>query len=258
MSDQPQPYNFFAPPSSPLSPNKRIKRCGTICIKYIFGVPHMLVVRGKQSHIWSLPKGCININETEVECAQRETLEETGLNIQIKSSNPRVNINHNVYFVITILNHPKLRIRDKAEVDKVNWMSLAEIKMMECNKDLRSILSYPERKYSFHSVLRDFLKLDSFAHEMRQNRRLNTVNNSVNIANTANHFGSQQQFFNVAHDFFINPSWLSFLYSTIPAYNSLFCASSSNNNHQIRAREVPECENFLSYGPPPGLSVIST
>ena len=207
--------------AKPHSPNKRIKRCGTICIKYIFGVPHLLVVRGKQSHIWSLPKGCINTNESEVDCAQRETLEETGLHIQIKSCNPRVSINHNVYFVITILNHPKLRIRDKAEVDKVHWMSLAEIKELDCNKDLRSILSYPERKYSFHSILKDALKLDMFAQEQQQQQ-----------------FFSYQLPPQVYPDFFISPSWLNFLYSTIPAY------------HQPQSSQ----QEFVTYGPPPGLT----
>ena len=64
----------------------RLKRCGSIMVKTIFNIPHILIVRGKRSRIWSLPKGCINDNETEIECAQRETLEEAGVNVDITST----------------------------------------------------------------------------------------------------------------------------------------------------------------------------
>lgn len=140
----------------------RLKRCGIICIRNIFNVPHVLIVRGKRSHIWSLPKGCINQNETEIECAQRETMEETGLNINITSSCPRVAINHNVYFVVMIDFNPKLKTRDVHEIDKVSWMTLQEIQELQCNKDLRSILQYPKRKFSFHNALIEPLQLDKF------------------------------------------------------------------------------------------------
>jgi bis(5'-nucleosidyl)-tetraphosphatase len=144
------------------SPTKqpRLKRCGIICVRYIFNVPHLLIVRGKRSHIWSLPKGCINQNETEIECAQRETLEETGLNINITSVCPRVAINHNVYFVVIIDFNPKLKTRDTHEIDKVSWMTLQEIQYLQCNKDLRSILQYPKRKFTFHNALVEPLQLN--------------------------------------------------------------------------------------------------
>jgi len=138
----------------------RLKRCGIICVKNIFNVPHLLVVRGKKSKIWSLPKGCINEGETEAHCAQRETFEETGLHLDIYTDTPRININHNIYFVIPISFNPKLKIRDRAEIDKVNWLTLDEIRLLECNKDLRSILQYPQRKFNFHSSLVQLLKMD--------------------------------------------------------------------------------------------------
>ncbi len=140
---------------------QRLKRCGTICVKYIFDVPHLLLVRGKRSKIWSLPKGCIDEGETELDCAYRETLEEAGIHVDLNYFSTRITINHNVYFVVLIQHNPKLRIRDKGEVDKVNWMTLDEIRGLECNKDLRSILQYPQRKFNFHQCLVDVLKLDS-------------------------------------------------------------------------------------------------
>lgn len=138
---------------------KRIKRCGCICVKYIFGAAHVLVVRGKRSRIWSLPKGCINEGESEIDCAQRETLEETGLAVELQQDHQRICINHNVYFLVLVTSHLKLRTRDKEEVDKVNWMTIDELRTLECNKDLRSILQYPNRKFTFHTMLEDVLQL---------------------------------------------------------------------------------------------------
>ena len=144
-----------------LNKEKRTKRCGTICIKYIFNVPHMLLVRGKRTKIWSLPKGCINEGESEYVCAQRETFEESGLLLELNGSHPRICINHNIYFVVLINHHSKLKIRDKTEIDKVNWMTLEEIKALECNKDLRSIMQYPNRRFAFHGILDTYLAFES-------------------------------------------------------------------------------------------------
>lgn len=139
----------------------RLKRCGTICVKYIFDAAHILVVRGKKSQIWSLPKGCINDGETELQCAQRETQEEAGLNLDLSENNLRVTINHNVYFIVIITTHPKLKTKDRAEIDKVNWMTLEEIKGLQCNKDLRSILQFPMKRFSFHNILYNVLRLNT-------------------------------------------------------------------------------------------------
>ena len=169
----------------------RLKRCGTIMVKLIFNVPHVLIVRGKRSRIWSLPKGCINDNETEIECAKRETLEEAGVAVDITSSNIRIMINHNVYFVVNITNNPKLRIRDKGEIDKVSWMTINELRGLNCNKDLRSILQYPARKFAFHQHLVDVLKLsesvqpvDNTVEHVVENVVENVVDNVVQIVQT--------------------------------------------------------------------------
>jgi predicted NUDIX family NTP pyrophosphohydrolase len=123
----------------------KTKRCGTICIKNIFGLAHILAVRGKFTGIWSLPKGCINEGESEEHCAHRETLEESGLFVHLTNESPRLTINNNVYFIVPVKTHPRLHIRDTNEVDKVNWLTIDDMKEMDCNKDLRSMLK--ERKH---------------------------------------------------------------------------------------------------------------
>ena len=161
-----QNFYYAASPHTHAShaPYPKLKRCGVICVKTIFGVPHLLLVRGKKSKIWSLPKGCMQDGESELECAQREMMEETGVSVRIDTNvHPRIMINHNVYFLLLLHHTPKLKIRDRGEVDKVNWISLTELRdtQMDCNKDLRSIMQYPTRKFAFHALLLDALQLAS-------------------------------------------------------------------------------------------------
>jgi 8-oxo-dGTP pyrophosphatase MutT (NUDIX family) len=163
---------------------KRIKRCGTICIKYIFGTPHVLVVRGKKTRIWSLPKGCIDPGESELACAHRETLEEAGLFVELTPTNARVCINHNVYFLAFIHHHSKLKIRDRCEIDKVHWMTLSELRDLECNKDLRSILQYPNRQFHFHYLLQQPLQLDKLTADSKSSDDEKTPSKRVLVCTT--------------------------------------------------------------------------
>ena len=197
----------------------RLKRCGTICVKYIFNVAHILIVRGKRSRIWSLPKGCINQGETEIQCAQRETLEESGLSIDLNDLTLRVCINHNVYFVVIIKDHPKLKIRDKDEIDKVSWMTLNEIKTLECNKDLRSILQYPKRRFNFHNQLIDILKLETFQNSPSNEADFNALSDTSSVNESVSEDDDEKLLTDI---------------------------------HKFRYQDFMQFEN-ISYDPPPGL-----
>jgi 8-oxo-dGTP pyrophosphatase MutT (NUDIX family) len=74
----------------------------------------ILIVKGK-SGIWSLPKGRINIintdkgqtySENEYECASREAYEETGIYINplLLEKLPKIKINRNTYFIMDLNN----------------------------------------------------------------------------------------------------------------------------------------------------------
>jgi len=190
--------SFYVPDTnSPYSKKTRLKRCGVICVKFIFDVPHLLVVRGAVSHIWSLPKGCINEGETELECAIRETLEETGLKLDLTEANERLCINHNVYFIVQLVTHGKFKIIDKHEVDKVHWMTLPELRTVECNKDLRSILQYPQKKFTFHYSLEKILGLNS---PMNLKSFYATVNKQEKLEKLAKKVIVPLQVHNVAHE----------------------------------------------------------
>ncbi len=109
-----------------------------------------LVVRGKESGIWSFPKGTIDNNESDEVCAVREVYEETGIVINDNELNKKAKcrIGRNTYFILEVYNEEKYNsfdIKDKFEVDLVEWKYLSELKSLSCNKDIRNILCYPEK-----------------------------------------------------------------------------------------------------------------
>ena len=69
---------------------KKNKRCGTIIFNKT--LDKVVAVLNRYSfdigeNKWGFPKGGIHKNETFVQCAQRETFEETGLIIEISTKN---------------------------------------------------------------------------------------------------------------------------------------------------------------------------
>jgi bis(5'-nucleosidyl)-tetraphosphatase len=135
---------------------KDVKRCGVIMItEGDFGTLKLLVVRGRDGHIWSLPKGRINEDETDEECATRELYEETGVKIQKLDEMTKCKMGKNYYYVVKAReeDYTNFFIHDKNEVDKVEWKSIEELKEVKCNKDIRSILLFPEKKYLYHQII---------------------------------------------------------------------------------------------------------
>jgi len=115
----------------------------------------MLVVRGRDGGIWSLPKGRMKEDESEEECAKRELYEETGIEVGEISHLQKCKLGKNIYFVMEVeeMDFKKFTIWDNNEVDKVEWKSIMELRSLNCNKDIRSILQFPERKYQYHSII---------------------------------------------------------------------------------------------------------
>jgi 8-oxo-dGTP pyrophosphatase MutT (NUDIX family) len=61
---------------------KATTSCGCAVIRYIDGVPHVLLVRPfAERDAWGIPKGHVDDGETWGDCALRETREEAGLEV---------------------------------------------------------------------------------------------------------------------------------------------------------------------------------
>jgi 8-oxo-dGTP pyrophosphatase MutT (NUDIX family) len=119
-----------------------------------------LVVKGQSKNglegVWSIPKGRQSYQGEDNEtCAIREVFEETGIKLDKLNHLPKTKIAHNIYYkYLTVENEfTNFQITDTSEVEKVEWKTIGELRTMNCNKDLRSILLYPIKKYSYHSII---------------------------------------------------------------------------------------------------------
>lgn len=57
------------------------KSCGAIVFRKFHGNIEILLIKHVNSGHWSFPKGHVEANETELETAQREIMEETGIDV---------------------------------------------------------------------------------------------------------------------------------------------------------------------------------
>lgn len=55
------------------------KSCGVVVFRLFEGKPRFLVIKNKRGKNWGFPKGHVEYGETEIQTAQREVREETGL-----------------------------------------------------------------------------------------------------------------------------------------------------------------------------------
>ena len=103
------------------------KSCGAV----IFCDDLVLLIKSIKGH-WSFPKGHMESNETEVETAHREILEETNLIVNL-DQDKRIVINYSpypgvtkdvVYFYATLLKG-ELK-RQIEEVEEIGWYSIDE------------------------------------------------------------------------------------------------------------------------------------
>lgn len=93
---------------------------GAICLD---SQGNVLLVKGRKSQKWSFPKGHCKKGEKDIECARRELLEETG--IQVPSEPVGFyKLRGGSYFIFTITSATFLRVRDQWEIDDVSWWPL--------------------------------------------------------------------------------------------------------------------------------------
>lgn len=111
---------------------RHMKVYGTIIIN---NLGEVLLVRGRLSQKWSFPKGHCKLRETDLECAQRELFEETGLVL----SQPYTSyhkLKGGGYFVFAVTGRPLEVCRDFREIEKITWFPLSDISNIDTNVDV--------------------------------------------------------------------------------------------------------------------------
>ena len=99
----------------------------------------ILLVCGRRSRKWSFPKGHKVCGESYLDCAIRETFEETGVNL--RGVNPvsyqKLSVGEYYFFEIE---EKEIAIRDRREVVDARWMTIDEIRSVYSNVDVSNFL----------------------------------------------------------------------------------------------------------------------
>lgn len=90
----------------------------------------LLLVKGKMSECWGFPKGASENKETTKQCAERETLEETGIKVLINDRNKKEVINGITYYHIQLSSDDDLYyddVIDKNEISEIKWFNIYDL-----------------------------------------------------------------------------------------------------------------------------------
>jgi 8-oxo-dGTP pyrophosphatase MutT (NUDIX family) len=98
------------------------------------------MVKGRATGKWSFPKGHKFRNEGYQECARRETLEETGVDLSPYKPVAYHKLSHGEYYFYELPSEITPAAGDVEEVEDVRWMSLADIKRERVNVDVNYFL----------------------------------------------------------------------------------------------------------------------
>lgn len=118
---------------------KKEEICGTILKSSKDGQDRYALVCGKYTMKWSFPKGHKKLRENPIECALRETKEETGILIEQEPEHV-VKLNTGVYFVFSFDANIPLKPLDKREIADAQWFTKDEMKNLSINRDVSAFV----------------------------------------------------------------------------------------------------------------------
>jgi len=105
---------------------------GCICIS---DKGRILLVKGRQSGKWSLPKGHMELHENDISCAMRELYQETGIVPDVHYSAYK-KLSAGGYFIFFFKDEPTPNPLDVKEIEEAIWIEIDDIRDLNCNVDL--------------------------------------------------------------------------------------------------------------------------
>ncbi len=96
----------------------------------------VLIAQGRKTGKWSFPKGHKNVDEPQLDCARRETFEETGISLGEEYSK-KLKLGFGEYFIYHLEDEPSLTIHDNVEIMDLRWVALEDLHNFDTNRSLR-------------------------------------------------------------------------------------------------------------------------
>ncbi len=108
------------------------KSCGAIVYRKFHGNTEILLIRHIKSGYWSFPKGHIERGETEVETAQREIREETGIEVFVDTGfretvtfSPRRDTSKTVVYFVARAKNYDFKPQEE-EISEIKWVEIGQ------------------------------------------------------------------------------------------------------------------------------------
>ena len=130
----------------PTSPNEKSKTA--VCVLLEKDGTFLSVTRKDDPTDFGLPGGKLDYGETLIQCAIRESLEETGYHLNINPNNPFMKVDKNGMFTITFLASFKEETRESTSSEEtglvsfVNKETLCNGSFGEYNEDMLNHFGY--------------------------------------------------------------------------------------------------------------------
>ncbi len=123
------------------------KSCGAIVYRKYHGNTEILLIKHVNSGHWSFPKGHVEGDETEVETAKREIMEETGIGViidptfrEIVSYSPRKDTQKIVVYFIARAKNTNF-VAQEEEISEVKWVEIGRAGQVLAYENDRSIVN---------------------------------------------------------------------------------------------------------------------
>lgn len=123
------------------------KSCGAIVYRKHHGNTEILLIKHVNSGHWSFPKGHVEDNESEIETAQREIKEETGIDVIVDPTfretvcySPKKDTSKVVvYFIAKAKNYDF--VAQEEEVSEIRWVEIGHALSILTYENDRSIVN---------------------------------------------------------------------------------------------------------------------
>lgn len=123
------------------------KSCGAIVYRKYHGNTEILLIKHVNSGHWSFPKGHVEGDETEVETAKREIMEETGIDVildptfrEIVTYSPKKDTQKNVVYFIAKAKNTDY-VPQEEEIADIRWVEIGRAGQVLSYENDRSIVN---------------------------------------------------------------------------------------------------------------------